>query len=146
MNKLVLLVLGLLFFCNTTFGQRTRVANRPPQGLTDNQVFPVEKRLAIRLSDTLGSGIPVELFRFIVEQNPGVRLNRLYYFSIGQKGNSGYGLYCPTVWLKGKGLTITIKETKPNSGNFYSDVVTYPGLWVRTPKTWNVKSFQVRWQ
>lgn len=146
MNKIALLVLGTLFFFNTSFGQRTRVLNMPPQGLTDHQLFPLEKRLVIRLSDTSGTGIPIDLFRSITEQNPNVQLRQLYYITTGQKGNTGYGLYCPTLRLRGGKMTMTIKETKPKSGHFYSELITYPGLWVRTPKTWKVNSFQILWQ
>ncbi len=119
----------------------------PPQGLTDQQLFPVESAIAIRLSDTIGTGLPTTLFNQILELNPGVSANRLFYLGTGTKPSSGYGLFVQEVRFTRKRLSIIVKETKPSpQGGFFSDVITYPGLWFRVPKKWKVNSFNVRWQ
>lgn len=146
MNKFSCLVLGIFLTCFSVVGQNTRLYKAIRQGLTDSQIFKTDERLAIRLSDTTGSGFPPSLFKNILEQNTRSSPKRLFFISTGPKGNNGYGLYCSKIQVKRNKLLIFVKEVKPNSSNFYNDVITYPGLWIETPRTWKIKTFQVYWQ
>lgn len=146
MNKFTSLVLGIFLTCFSVVGQNTRLYKTIRQGLTDSQIFQTEDRVAIRLSDTTGSGLPSPLFSYIQEQNPKTSPKRLFFLSTGPKGSSGYGLYCSKIQLRRNKLLIFIKEIKPKPGNFYNDVITYPGLWIETPRSWRINSFEVFWR
>lgn len=127
------------------FGQSSRTTRMVKQGITDNQSFHVTKSVVIRLSDTTGSGLPPDLFLQIVEQNPRISLKRLFFITTGSKPSSGYGLKVNQIRLTGNLLTIFAQEIKPQSDNFYSDVITTPGLWMVIPKYWDPRKIRVKW-